>query len=101
MHKSALSLLVILLCASVTVWAQEIEGTLLMLDDRTPHVAVPVQTILDGEVVTTVLSDELGRYKLADLKPGDYQVRCQVMDGYMSITEKRKPEDRRAKRRQG
>ncbi len=28
-----------------------IEGTLLMLDDRTPHVAVPVQVIRDGEAI--------------------------------------------------
>ena len=33
MHKWVLYLLVILLYASVTVWAQEIEGTLLMLDE--------------------------------------------------------------------
>jgi hypothetical protein len=30
-----------------------IEGTLLMLDDKTPHVAVVVQAIRDGEVVAT------------------------------------------------
>ena len=32
-----------------------IEGTLLMMDDATPHVAVPVQAMLDGKVVATVL----------------------------------------------
>ena len=51
-----------------------IEGTLLMLDDLTPHVKVPVQVIRDGEVVATVLSDERGEYQFADLKPGRYQV---------------------------
>ena len=47
-----------------------IEGTLLMLDDRTPHVAVVVQAVnpspdSGGEPVVsaTVLSDESGRYQ--------------------------------------
>ncbi len=40
-----------------------IAGTLLMLDDATPHVAVPVQAISDGKVIDTVLSDESGRYR--------------------------------------
>ena len=58
-----------------------IEGTLLMLDDRTPHVAVPVQAMCDGEVVATVLSDEAGKYQFINLKPGPYQLRCQVLGG--------------------
>ena len=37
-----------------------IEGTLLMLDDTTPHVAVPVQTVCAGKVIATTLSDERG-----------------------------------------
>jgi hypothetical protein len=28
-----------------------IEGILLMLDDKTPHVAAPVEAVRDGEVV--------------------------------------------------
>ena len=60
-----------------------IEGTLLMLDDTTPHVAVPVQIIRDGRVIATTLSDEGGRYRFVGLKPGRYQVRCQVLDGYV------------------
>jgi streptogramin lyase len=60
-----------------------IEGTLLMLDDTTPHVAVPVQAICNGEVVATTLSDESGRYRFINLEPGQYQVRCQVLDGYV------------------
>jgi len=32
-----------------------IEGTLLMLDDKTPHVAVPVQAICDGEVSSVAM----------------------------------------------
>jgi streptogramin lyase len=76
----------IVLYTCVTVWAQEagvVEGDLLMLDDRTPHVAVPVQAIRDGKVIATVLSDEAGKYHLADLKPGNYQIRCQVLGGYV------------------
>jgi len=64
-------------------FAASIEGTLLMLDDKMPHVSVVVQAVLpspDGtsepEVVSTVLSDESGKYQFINLKPGDYQVRC-------------------------
>jgi len=60
-----------------------IDGTLLMLDDKTPHVAIPVQAISDGKVIDTVLSDESGRYRFVNLKPGAYQVRCQVLGGYV------------------
>lgn len=59
-----------------------IEGMLTMLDD-TPHVAVPVQAIRNGKVIATTLSDDAGRYKLINLKPGRYQVRCQVLGGYV------------------
>jgi signal transduction histidine kinase/ligand-binding sensor domain-containing protein/DNA-binding NarL/FixJ family response regulator len=54
-----------------------------MLDDITPHVAVPVQAIRDGKVMATVLSNEGGRYQFVNLKPGSYQLRCQVLDGYV------------------
>ena len=40
-----------------------IEGTILMLDDKTPHVAVPVQAIKDGKVIDGVLTDENGKYR--------------------------------------
>ena len=66
-----------------------IEGMLLMLDDTTPHVAVPVQAIRlcrndpCGRPVATTLSDEGGKYQFINLKPGRYQVRCQVLDGYV------------------
>lgn len=74
--------------------ASSIEGTLLMMDNKTPHVAVPIQVIQDGEVITTVLSDKSGKYQLLDLNPGKYKVRCQVSDGYVyykSETEKDTP----------
>ena len=59
--------------------AISIEGKLMMLDDTTPHVAVPVQAIRNGEVIEGALSDGNGRYRFANLKPGRYQVRCYVV----------------------
>jgi len=63
--------------------AISMEGTLLMLDDMTPHAAVPVQAISEGKAVATTLSDERGKYRFINLKPGEYQVRCQVLGGYV------------------
>ena len=63
--------------------AISIEGTLLMLDDTTPHVAVPVQAICNEKVIATTLSDESGKYRFINLKPGQYQLRCQVLGGYV------------------
>ncbi len=60
-----------------------IKGTLLMLDHATPHVAVPVQVVRDGEVVATTLSDERGKYQFTNLERERYQVRCQVLGGYV------------------
>jgi ligand-binding sensor domain-containing protein len=67
-----------------------IEGTLLMLDDKTPHVACVVQVVkptVDGRgeptVVATTLSDESGKYQFVDLKPGWYQIRCYTSNGYV------------------
>ena len=60
-----------------------IEGTLLMLDDRTPHVAVPVQAIRNGKIMATALSDEGGKYRFINLKPGRCQVRCCTLEGYI------------------
>ncbi|MBM3242052.1 hypothetical protein FJZ31_37750 [Candidatus Poribacteria bacterium] len=94
--------------------AISIEGTLLMLDDKTPHVAVPVQVVgtplshllppplagegrgggergtrVEGElqVIAGTLSDEVGKYRFINLKPGSYQVRCQVLGGYIYYSE--------------
>jgi len=71
------------LFAACSVFAQSIEGTLLMLDDKTPHVAVPVQAISDGKVIVTTLSDEEGKYLFVNLKSSLYQVRCQILGGYV------------------
>jgi hypothetical protein len=88
--------------------AISIEGTLLMFD-ATPHEAVPVQAVRISEsanqrisesnvnlptypltpspthpfVVATTLSDESGKYRFINLKPGQYQVRCQTFDEYV------------------
>jgi len=67
-----------------------ISGTLLMLDNRTPHVATVVQAVIppadsEGEPVlaATTLSDEAGRYRFLNLKPGRYQVRCYIPGEYL------------------
>jgi len=60
-----------------------IEGTLLMLDDATPHVRVPIESIRNGKVIATTFSDESGKYRFINLKPGKYQVRCQILNGYV------------------
>ncbi len=75
-----------------------------MLDDTTPHVAVPVQAIRNGfddttqrerhrqtvsqnptqmRGIDTKLSNERGKYQFVNLKPGHYQVRCQILGGYV------------------
>jgi len=70
--------------------AINIEGSLLMLDNATPHVSIVVQAVIPAsdkneapEIVATTLSDENGRYRFVNLKPGKYQVCCQVLDGYV------------------
>jgi len=77
--------------------AISIEGTLLMLDDATPHVAIVVQAVIppsddggEAEVVATTLSDEKGRYRFINLKTGQYQVRCYTLKGYVYYGEEDK-----------
>ena len=60
-----------------------IEGTLLMLDDSTPHVAVVVQAVSDEKVMATTLSDESGKYRFATLKRREYKIRCYTLNGYV------------------
>ena len=60
-----------------------IKGMLLMLDDKTPHVAVSVQAIHNGKVIDGVLSDEEGKYSFINLKTGLYQVRCYIPGEYV------------------
>ena len=80
--------------------AVSIEGTLLMLDDITPHAGIPVQAIHDGKVFDTVLSDEKGNYRFINLKPEQYQLRCQVLAGYIYYGEEkaRRPEGQKARK---
>ena len=75
-----------------------IEGTLLMLDNKTPHVAISVQAIRDGEVIDTTLSDEEGKYRFVNLEPGSYQVRCQVLGRYVYYGEEGKRESQKVGR---
>jgi hypothetical protein len=67
-----------------------ISGTLMMLDNQTPHAGVMVQAVRavsddKGEpiVVATVISDDNGKYQFVNLKPGQYQIRCYTTDGYI------------------
>ena len=69
-----------------------IEGTLLMLDDTTPHVAVVLQAVrtdnsqspaVEPAIAATTLSDKNGKYQFTNLKPGQYQVRCYTLGGYI------------------
>jgi len=84
--------------------AISIEGTLLMLDNITPHVAVLVEAIMirRGEprvhLVASTLSDNGGKYRFINLKPGKYQVRCQIPGGYVYYGEEKaeKPESQKA-----
>jgi len=68
--------------------AVKIEGMVLMLDGETPHVACVVQAVVARrgdpapQPVATALTDETGKYKLVNLKPGSYQIRCYIMGGY-------------------
>jgi len=80
--------------------AVSIEGRLLMLDDATPHVAVPVQILSDGEVIATRLSDDRGQYQFVNLRPAQYQVRCQVLGGHVYFGEEKagEPESQRARK---
>lgn len=51
--------------------------------DQTPHVAVPVQVLnSSNQVVATMLSDESGKYRVENLAPGQYQLRCHVLAGF-------------------
>jgi hypothetical protein len=63
--------------------AISIEGTIMMLDDTTPHVAVPVQAIVGEKVIDGVLTDGDGRYRLINLRSGQYNVRCYIPGRYV------------------
>ncbi len=60
-----------------------------MLDDETPHVRAGVQAIRNGKVVAATSSDRSGKYRFTNLKPGQYQLRCHVLDGYVYYGEEK------------
>jgi ligand-binding sensor domain-containing protein len=60
-----------------------IEGSILMMDDSTPHTYVPVQAVSNGKVYATALSDESGVFRFVNMKSGKYQIRCHVKGGYI------------------
>jgi hypothetical protein len=98
MHRWSYILVILLLNMLLnTAQAQEtgsISGSLLMLDDKTPHVFVPVQAMSNGRMIASTLSNSDGGYQFRGLKPGIYHLRCQTLDGYVyynnrnEITEK-------------
>lgn len=65
-------------------WAVNVEGTVLMLDGVKPHVAIPVQAVMmragnpEDWPAAMTLTDERGRYRFANLRPGRYYIRCSV-----------------------
>jgi PAS domain S-box-containing protein len=60
-----------------------ISGTLRTFDPALFHAVVPVQLInASNQVVATVLSDGSGRYVFTNVPPAEYQIRCQVLNGY-------------------
>ena len=67
--------------------AVDLSGTVLAIDGK-PHVAVPVQALLQDDsltaerVVATSLSGEGGQYSFVNLAPGRYRVRCQLAGSY-------------------
>jgi len=83
--------------------AVSIAGTVRMLDETTPHVALPVEAVevgdqlstidmaqeklLNVKAAATVLSNEEGRYQFVNLFPGAYLVRCQTPSGFIDYGE--------------
>ena len=69
--------------------AISISGTVLALDNATPQVNVLVQAIALGRgdptgrprFIAATLSDEEGKYRFINLKPGRYQVWCKILGG--------------------
>ena len=47
-------------------------------------------SIFNPQVVATTLSDENGRYRFINLKPGQYKVRCYTLDNYVYYGEERR-----------
>lgn len=73
------------LARDVTLYpAVSLSGTLTMLDkSQSPHREVTVQVLRNGALSASVLSDDKGHYRFINLKPGDYQIRCQTAAGML------------------
>ena len=80
--------------------AVSLAGSVLTLDPDVPQVAVVVQALREAPesgtaapangglprldpVAATTLTDEKGRFKFVNLRPGHYEVRCQVPGGFV------------------
>jgi hypothetical protein len=70
--------------------AVSIQGSILMLDEQSPHVGLVVQALKPSptkaksalestdQIVATTLTDDRGQYQFLNLRPGKYQVRCHI-----------------------
>jgi len=67
--------------------AVSISGMLLAWDN-TPHTSIAVQAVRadasahSPQVAATTQSSDGGKYRFINLKPGRYEVRCQILGGY-------------------
>jgi len=82
--------------------AVSISGSLMTPNEAIPPTAVPVEAIIpsfiannenddsddtpvahdESQIIATTLNDERGQYRFINLKPGEYQLRCQILGGY-------------------
>jgi len=82
--------------ASVSVQAVRIENNKLRKErisewkDKKDKKQSTQSSIFNPQVVATTLSDENGRYRFINLKPGQYKVRCYTLDNYIYYGEERK-----------
>jgi len=69
--------------------AVSVVGVARMMDDLTPHVALPVQalaatgTTADPHALATVLTDDRGEFRFINLRPGAYRFRCLTSRGFL------------------
>ena len=67
-----------------------IQGSILMLDQQSPHVGIVVQALkpsqeraksgleTSDQIIATTLTDDRGQYQFINLKPGAYHIRCHI-----------------------
>jgi signal transduction histidine kinase/CheY-like chemotaxis protein/ligand-binding sensor domain-containing protein len=64
-------------------------GTVLSLDSNAPLAGVVVQVVQtnsERSAVSAAVTDEKGKFKFTDLRPGTYRVRCHVPGGFVEHT---------------